>query len=329
MNIYILDKSLNVVLPVGQQFKSFLWSEGYNTMQSFTLELVAKDEYKKLIKPDFYVWREDRLTIGIIKSIEVKGTSMVLTGKQAIRELEDVAFVGTAETDGKATTAIRYAYNETSHYPKFSISVGSARDVYDHQISNKSMLDLITIICKECDIGYKCTFSGAGSKINIGFYKPSQDPNLVFSELIGNLNDVGVSFSRETYKNYAIVLGEGEGENRKRAVVDKTNGGDRFELLIDARDLQMNEGETEAEYMARLEARGTEELLSYQETLNCAFSVLAVDFGSKYDVGDIVTMNLPDYELQLVARVTSFTEKAQNNVSKITIEVGNVAMRRL
>lgn len=331
MNLYILDEKLNVVSIVGKRFKSCLWSEGYNTVQSFTLELVASDHFKKTIRPNCFVWRRDRETIGVIKSVEIKDDVLVATGKQAVRVLDDIAFVGTIYPGERIYYAISNAYSQTSKNPNISIISEYVNEEYDHQISNKSMLSLITTMCQECDVGFASKFFWTSNDptIDIEFYKPKQNPNLIFSELIGNLSGVSVSFSSENFKNYAIVLGAGDGDERKKVFVDKTNGGERYELIVDARDVQPEENETPEDYLARLKSRGIEALLEKQNTLNCAFSVLADDFGKRFDLGDILTINLSDFGMQLIARVTRFSEKAQNNLSKVTIEVGNITIRRL
>lgn len=331
MNLYIFDDKLNVVSIVGKQFKSCLWSEGYNTVQSFTLELVASEHFKKTIRPNCFVWRQDRETIGVIKSVEIKDDVLIATGKQAVRVLDDIAFVGTIYPGDRIYFAISEAYYKTSQNPYISIKNKDVKDEYDHQISNKSMLSLITTMCQECDVGFSSKFLWTSNDptIDIEVYKPTQNPNLIFSELIGNLSGISVSFSSENFKNYAIVLGAGEGDERKKVFVDKTNGGERYELIVDARDVQPEENETPEDYLARLESRGIEALLEKQNTLNCAFSVLADDFGKRFDLGDILTINLSDFGMQLIARVTRFSEKAQNNLSKVTIEVGNITIRRL
>ena len=48
------------------------------------------------------------------------------------------------------------------------------------------------------------------------------------------------------------------------------------------------------------------------------------DFGIKYDLGDIVTMIIPEYELKFLARIVRITQKAQNNQTQTTIEIGQL-----
>ena len=53
-----------------------MWSEGYNTTQPFTLELLATAEYKQKVKPDCYVGRDDRKTLMVIKTVVSKAAML-------------------------------------------------------------------------------------------------------------------------------------------------------------------------------------------------------------------------------------------------------------
>ena len=134
--------------------------------------------------------------------------------------------------------------------------------------------------------------------------------------------------STEGAKNYAIVFGQGEGENRIYTTVDMTNGQDRRELVVDANDLQIDEGEVMADYLKRLKSRGIEKLLECQGVFSCSFIPSEKDFGNKYDLGDILTVNLSEYGLKLKARVSKFSQKSQSNKTETTVEVGQIVVLR-
>ena len=69
MNLNLYDADLNRIAIIGEQYISCLWSEGYNTIENFTLELVETDEYKKKVSVDCYVGRSDRNTLMVIKTV--------------------------------------------------------------------------------------------------------------------------------------------------------------------------------------------------------------------------------------------------------------------
>lgn len=326
MNLNLYDADLNRIAIIGEQYISCLWSEGYNTIENFTMELVATDEYKKKIRSDCYVGRNDRKTLMVIKTVEIANGKIVASGKQAGRVLDDVSFVGTIESGSMIDTSIKKAYNNGNKYRNLEFADTNLQIPYNHQISNKSILKLCETMCQSEDVGFRVIRNNG--TMYTEFYRPEHNPNLVLSENFGNLSIDSVSISTEKSKNYAIVLGEGEGENRKKVYVDSTNGEERRDLIVDANDIQKEENETDESYNSRLIARGIEKLLENQQTFSCAFTPYAKDFGVKYDLGDILTVYLTDYGITLQSRVSRFTQKSQNNKIETTIEVGQITIKR-
>ena len=326
MNLNLYDHDLNRIATIGNRFVSCLWSEGYNTTQDFCLELVETEEYKRKVRPDCYVGRTDRPTLMVIKTVVVRGGHIIATGKEAKRVMYDVAFVGTISSGSPVDTAVKNAYNKSNQYHKLTIADSDLGVAYNYQISHKSILELCETMGQDTDVGFRSVRDD--DQISVEFYQPALNPNLILSREIGNISNVEFSASVENYKNYAIVLGEGEGADRVRVDVDRTDGAERRDLIVDAKDIRREDGETESEYNARLTARGVGRLLDHTQTLNTAFLPYAGDFGKRYDLGDILTVRLPDYGMTLQARVSRFTQKAQGNSTETTIEVGKITVNR-
>lgn len=326
MNLSLYDRDLNRIAIIGNHYISCLWSEGYNTIENFTMELIATDEYKKKVRTDCYVGRSDRQTLMVIKTVLISDNKIIASGKQAGRVLDDVAFIGTINEGAYIDKSIRNAYNDSNKYHNFEFAETNLGIKYNHQISNKSILELCTTMCQSEDVGLKVTRDSR--KIIASFYQPESNPSLVFSEKFGNIFVESISLSSENKKNYAIVLGEGEGEDRIKAYVDATNGSDRMDLIVDAKDIKREENETDESYRARLVARGVEKLLEKQETFSCAFIPNSKDFGIKYDLGDILNIYLTDYGIKMQARVSRFSQKSQSNTTETTIEVGKITIKR-
>lgn len=326
MNLNLYDADLNRIAIIGNQYISCLWSEGYNTVENFVVELNDTEYYRKKIKPDFYVGRDDRKTLTVIKTVEISDGKIIASGKQATRILDDVSFLGTINQGSLIDTAVRNAYNNSAKYKNLEFAETNLGIKTDHQVSNKSFLSLCQIMCQEKDVGIRAVRENGN--IFAEFYCPEDNTNLVFSEKFGNLFVNSISLSTENLKNYAIVLGEGEGENRTKVIVDWTNGGERKDLIVDAKDIQREEGESENEYTNRLISRGVEQLLERNQTFSCAFLPHSKDFGIRYDLGDVLTVHLTDYGLKIQARVARFTQKSQNNKVETTVEVGQITVKR-
>jgi hypothetical protein len=131
-----------------------------------------------------------------------------------------------------------------------------------------------------------------GGIILTEFYQPEENPNLVYSQTFGNLTVDSITLSTENLKNHAIVLGAGEGEDRPRAEIDNSGGGQKLSLIVDARDITREETDTDDSYQEKLLARGNEKLLEKTKTWKCLFTPLAADFGTRFDLGDILTVLL-------------------------------------
>lgn len=322
MKINLYDTDLNRIAYIGDKYRSLLWSEGFNTMGSFTIELSENEDLKKKIKTDYYIGRSDRKTLMVIKSVQASNGLIIATGKPATRVLEDVAFVGTILADQQIDTAILNAYNNSTKFKNVIFLPSNINKKYPHQISHKSFLELCETMCQDSDTGFKAVKDG--KTITIEFYDPEENPNLVFSRKFGNLSLDSVLTSTEPYKNYAIVLGSGEGNARVRVDVDKTNGEQRRELIVDASGIQPEDGETTAQYRSRLAAEGATRLLELQDIFECSISTDPADFGTKYDLGDVITVYLTDYGLKMQARIAKFTQTVQNNETKTTLEIGKI-----
>lgn len=324
MKLNIYDSRLNRLRFLDRNFISCLWRENYNSQGSFSLEVAATDLTKEIIRPDYYVGRTDRPVLMVIKSVTVKGTTITATGNTADRQLTDVAFIGTISANSSVPAAIKTAYSGSNGYKSFVISDSDITAKYTQQISNKSIYELLTTMCQGADLGYRAIKKG--QNIAIEFYQPRADSNLKFSAEYGNIRDLSLSLSTQPYKNYAIVLGRGEDNDRMRVEVDiRTDSTEqRRDLIVDARDLQVEDGESEDSYRARLTARGIEKLLDKRQMRETDFTPLADDFGAVYDLGDVITVLMRDLGIRLQSRVVSFQEKVQNNKSEKSVEVGQI-----
>lgn len=318
MRISIYNPDLVKVADIGDRFISCLWKEEYNTDGAFSLELRATDAYKKNITPDCYAKRQDRPGLMLIRSVNVSGSTMVLSGKSAAAVLEDVAFIGSTTADATIAATLKDAYDGSTGYQNVTFTESNLPDTYGDVIENKSMHELLTAMCSAADMGYRAVKNG--SEIELQLYKPGVNENARFSHFLGNLKDPEVNVSTSGYKNYAIVVGKTSGGAVKRVDVDWSDGQRHREIIISGQSQSSDESSTAFE--ARLRSIGENKLAESLRELNCSFVPSAAGFGSSFDLGDIATIILEDYGIKLQARIISFSEKSQNNKTETTIEVG-------
>lgn len=326
MNLSLYNPQLERIALIEARYVSCMWSEGYNTTQPFTMELQETEEYKKKVKPDCYVGRDDRKTLMVIKTVKSSGGRIVASGKQAARCLDDVCFEGTIPEGSNLPQSIKAAYDSTAGYENFTVTESGLDVTYGHQISNKSVLLLCETMCRDTDTGFRVVRKD--QKLTLEFYRPEPKENLVLSRRYGNMKIDSITLSTENKKNHAIVMGEGEGEQRFRVYVDMSDGAQKRSMFVDARDIRREEEESDESYSSRLYARGIEQLLTKQGTWECALTPLAAEFGTRYDLGDIVTVLLQDYGVKIQSRIQRFTQQSQNNKIDTIVEVGNITITR-
>lgn len=326
MKLNLYDKNLNRIAVIGSRYISCMWSEGYNSTQQFIMELQESDEYKEKVQTDCYVGRDDRKTMMVIKTVKVLSGRIIASGKQAHRCLDDVAFEGTIPAGILVGDAIKGAYDKSDGYPPFHFELSDLPVTYEHQISNKSILNLLETMCQDTDTGFRTIRDGKSLLVEL--YRPEINYKLKLAEKYGNMRVDEITLSTENKKNFAIVLGNGEGEDRDRVYVDLRSGDQKRAMFVDARDIVRKESESDESYFARLYAKGVEQLLTKKGTWECALTPLGSEFGVRYDLGDIITVLLPDYGMNIQARIQRFTQRSQKNKIDTIVEVGNITITR-
>lgn len=324
MKLNVYDEQLNRIAIIGENYVSCLWAEGYNTVENFTVELRKTSEYMKKIRPGIYVGRNDRKALMVVESVEIDDTSIVATGKTAIRVLDNIAFVGTLAASTDFPSAIKTAYDSTDKVANVEFPTPEITASYGEEVKNKSFLDLCTLLCQGSDVGF-ASVRGNGT-VDIEFYRPRENAVAIYAEKYGNLTVDSLTFSDAKYKNYCIVIGADANEVAVRVDVDRRSEGEAKREIIVETSEGWEEIDTADTYVAKLRAIGAEKLAECQRTFECAFTPYADDFGTKFDLGDVITILLPDYDLRMQARVKRVTQKSQKNTTKTTMEVGQITI---
>ncbi len=138
-------------------------------------------------------------------------------------------------------------------------------DAISMQQSWGDMGEVVRSILSAAYLG--CRASLDGTDVVFDVYAPSEVSQAI-GDAYGNASGAKLAHDDSGWKNYAIVMGEGEGEDRVRLDVDARVSGDELrEVYVDASDLQSLVDDvqlTDAEYEAVLEARGIEVLADSQ-----------------------------------------------------------------
>ena len=160
-------------------------------------------------------------------------------------------------------------------------------------------------------------------------------PPAIFSPEFNTLGQLSYVESELNYRNYAIVAGQGEGVDRRIITVGESSGHDRYELFVDARDVnEQTEWEDGRDPVQRpvagIEAdlinRGNQKLAEHQQEIYLEGKILSKSrlvYQKDYDLGDIVTLQNRDWGVTLDARITEVKEIYEPGGMQIEATFGN------
>lgn len=342
LNIYDMD--LNRVGAL-QTWVSLTWKEEYNGLGNLIVEVVQTSDMVELLRPWRYVSTDKSDQVMLILSVQLKDGHLTAYGKSAGVILER-RISNAVIANVNAESAMLSLVQNMAQWP--GIMNGFPKgitDIFTSQISGKSVYKYFETISKACDIGFKVLKLGSsgeltdengaplvgsdgstltiyeiGKNLKVVCYKPGLNKNAKYSLDYGNLSDVVFSSSDMNFYNVAFVAGAGEGADRitvYAGATDKT-GIERLEMFVDARDIQQEDGESISQYEARLVARGEEKLLEQAHIESVTFDI----DDERAELGDIVTVLLPEFGLSKKVRITSRTITSEYNKEKVTLGVG-------
>lgn len=156
-----------------------------------------------------------------------------------------------------------------------------------------------------------------------------ENPHIIFSDGYTNLLSFTYSSDISAQRNFAYVLGKGEGVERKRTIYfegTEPSFLERYEVYVDAKDMadeQQENGESkpisEDEYIELLKERGKENIV---QPLTASESQIAVQstqlrYNTDYFVGDYVTVEhqrfgLIQPKIQIIGMIESFDQNGRS-----------------
>lgn len=156
-----------------------------------------------------------------------------------------------------------------------------------------------------------------------------ENSHIIFSDAYSNLLSFSYAKDRSIQRNFAYILGKGEGEERKRTVYfdgDEPSFLGRYEVYADAKDMadeQQENGETkpipEDEYIELLKERGKEKIVLPLTASESQIAVQSMQFTYNIDyfVGDYVTVEYQRFgliqpKIQLIGMIESFDQNGRN-----------------
>lgn len=316
MEIMVLNTNFQSIF-VADRFKSLIWTDRYNAYGDFEMYFSMDSSLLQFIQPDNYLWMDESEHCMIIEDISIEtdvedGNHLKVTGRSLESILERRIIWGQKDLLGSLQDGIESLLNENIISPAIAdrrianFVFSESEDTVitgltvDSQYTGTDLYSVIEKLCKKNNLGFKIVLNSDNQFVFSLYrgadrsYAQTNNPYVVFSPNFENIINSNYFVSKASYRNVTLVAGEGEGSARKTQVVGSGSGLDRRELFTDARDVSSNvDGGTlsNADYLAKLTSRGTENLEEYTEITAFEGEVEATrlfKYGTDFFIGDII-----------------------------------------
>lgn len=338
MELYVLDKEFEII-GIIDSASSVIWTERYYDAGDFEIYIQANTKYINLFKLDYYLLRMDSNMVGIIESINVttdveNGDYIIVCGRDLKSIFDRRIIWNQVNFSGKTEIILRQLINENVISPSAEerkipgVKLGSMKGFTEEtelQITGGSLMNKIIELCKASEIGWKAFWDEEG-KIVVDFFKGenrsySQDvnPYVVFSPEFDNLLSTETIEDIKSYKNVALVAGEGEGISQITVVAGSAIGMERRELYLES-NISSNNGEiSDSDYLNLLKEAGYEQLAVTTKTLSVtgtAETTLMYKLNEDYFLGDIVAVT-NEYGISANTKILEIIESEDETGYKV------------
>lgn len=339
MDLYIYNPDIELQ-GVIDGYSSLRWRRRFFEPGEFELHCPATPENIALLQDGNIIHRLDRQEAGIIEGISIEttdtgGDEITVTGRMGSSMLDRRIVTPTINFSGTIEDAMRKVIsdNAITARPLPHLVLGTRRGftpTCSFQATYKTVLAVCEALGKAAPLGFRVRLDVPNKQWVFEIYDginrsvtQAERPYVLFSSEYSNIT--GATYTRDStgYANFAYVGGEGEGSARTIITIDQTNGEERRELWVDAKDLQKGDL-SDADYRAQLRQRGLEKLAKAARAES--FSANAVDtadfeYLTDWDLGDIVSFEC--WGIRLDQRITEVEEVDENGVITITPTCGS------
>ncbi len=345
MELYIFDRDLNFQ-GILESFFSLRWVRRYSKCGEFELHCSLTSETLQLLQKGNVVWKKDDLEAGYIEYRNLSQDSegkeaLVVKGKFLTGYLGRRIIWGTENLNTTAELGIRELINNHAINPTNTdrkIDLFALGDLKNHtqtlkkQASYKNLLETIEEIANTNELGIRTLIDIQNKQMIFDIYEgtnrtagQSVNAPAIFSNEFENILTQEYTDSLNNYRTVALVAGEGEGTARQFVTVGSGTGFDRYELFVDARDLQQ-EDMTNEEYEAVLQNRGQSKLAEMREiqTFESKININSnLTYKEDFDLGDVVTCTSKKWGITIDTRITEVEEVYEESGFDVNITFGN------
>ena len=353
MDIYVFNEELNFI-GIIDNFNSLRWVRRYHKSGEFELHLSLTYKSLKMLREGYIICKKDDQEAGVISYRQLKQDekgkeTLIIKGNFITSYLRKRIRWGTENLNTSAEIAMmslvdKNAINPTDENRKIPLvnlaEIENFPQILNKQVSYSNLLDELETISSSSGLGFRILADVQLKELIFDVYKGRDltanqkiNPPAIFANEFENVFEQEYIESTNNFKNAALIAGEGEGFNRQLVTVGEANGLNRYEMFVDARDLQstINEDGEEItipadEYRKLLINRGNSKLLEHEkiETFESKINVQGnLKYKVDFDLGDIVTVSNKGWEVTKDTRITEIEEVYEANKTSINVTFGN------
>lgn len=338
-NLFVMNTSMEVVTVV-DRINSFIWTDRYNNYGDFTLVVPAMSNASDIFKQDYYISMGNTSIPMMIDRVESsvdvdEGSVITVTGRSLSYILDRRIVWKRTRLQGKIHDGIKKLLDENLINPsdskrKVNMSFITPTDsritgiTIDAQYTGDNLFDAVQALCESNKIGFQVSMMPKEQQLVFELYvgtdhsyNQTDNSYVTFSPAFDNLINSNFITSMRSYKNVALVGGEGEGSARKFYTTTMGTGNtdtglNRREMFVNASDisskLDNNVTLSTTEYNKLLNQRGREKLTEKQVTTAFegeADTTNSYTYGVDFNLGDIVEV-ADSYGHSTTCRVTEY-----------------------
>ena len=338
MDLVFLDSNFNTIKFV--EYINLQWNRRYYECGQYSVQILARDFDKEFQ----YVYRASEREIGVVQKVvytgEERGEFVQISGFFIESVLNDYILHPTFSFSGSVKDCIGTMLSTyCTNIPNLNVDISQAptTSISFQTTGEEVAAQMYSILQKyECSISlsYDYINNETNFKVWAGFDRTSEIAPIlghepaIFSQSWGHLKNLVVTTDDSNYKNYAVVAGSGEGDQRQKVIVDNSGGEKLKRLYVDARDLQQEDGMSQQQYEETLAERGTEYLNKHKKILNISFDLIGdMIYKENFDLGDkcdIILKNMGKYQ----SRIIGINETVKENRREINVIFGDKVPRR-
>lgn len=331
----LLDKHFEEIGTISD-FDSVIWTRRYYEPGEF--ELYLKPEKWSFIAAARYICRQENKDSGIVEHIgfEEDGKRIFAKGRMMEAMLDKYIIHKQTTFSGTHEAVVRKMIADFAIAKNTKLTLGGTNGIgtsIQVQCTGGNVMDKAYETAKAVEASVRVTYDYLADTLKADVCcgldrTESQDTNTlaVFSTAEGSAESPVYDRDITDYKNYAYVAGEGEGSARIIVIVDKRATGEEIrEVWIDAKDIQKEDGMTDAAYKAVLKQRGEEKLAELQivETADIVEGEYnALTYREDFDVGDKCSCRDEETGIEFDARITEAVETYEENAEILDLKFG-------